>query len=294
MSVATELARIQTDRNTIRAKLVALGMADSTANLDTLAAAIEAIVDQGAVSVSIKEGESYTVPAGYHNGSGTVVAVGGGGGGSYTLQAKTVTPTKQQQSVVPDQGYYGLSAVTVGAIPANYQDVGSVTAGAADVLTGKVLVTADGTVTTGTMDNNGDVDVTLTGTVVTYTVPRGYHSGAGTVKIVLEDRTVTPTKAAQEITATVGKVLGKVTVEAIPEAYQDVTGVTATGADVLEGKTIVGSTGESVEGAMTNNGAVSATIDGLTTTSYTIPAGYHDGEGTVKLTDDIETSLAAI
>lgn len=292
MSVATELARIQTDRNTIRAKLVALGMADSTANLDTLAAAVEAIVDQGAVNVSIKEGESYTVPAGYHNGSGTVVAVGGSG--SYTLQAKTVTPTKQQQSVAPDQGYYGLSAVTVGAIPANYQDVGSVTAGAADVLTGKVLVTADGTVTTGTMVNNGDVDVTLTGTVVTYTIPKGYHSGAGTIKIVLEDRTVTPTKAAQEITAAAGKVLGKVTVEAIPEAYQDVTGVTATGADVLEGKTIVSSTGERVAGAMTNNGAVSAAIDGLTTTSYTIPAGYHTGEGTVKLTDDIETSLAAI
>ena len=45
---------------------------------------------------------------------------------------------------------------------------------------------------------------------------------------------------------------------------------------------------------MVNNGAVTATIDGLTTMSYTIPAGYHSGAGTVTLTDDIETALAAI
>ena len=45
---------------------------------------------------------------------------------------------------------------------------------------------------------------------------------------------------------------------------------------------------------MVNNGAVAGTIDGLITTSYTVPAGYHNGSGTVKLTDDIETALAAI
>lgn len=40
--------------------------------------------------------------------------------------------------------------------------------------------------------------------------------------------------------------------------------------------------------------AVSATIDGLTTLSYTIPAGYHNGSGKVSLTGDIEAALAAI
>ena len=39
---------------------------------------------------------------------------------------------------------------------------------------------------------------------------------------------------------------------------------------------------------------VCATIDGLTQTSYTVPAGYHSGSGTVRLTGDIETALAAI
>ena len=145
MSIATEISRIQSDRNTIRNKLIDFGLAESTANLDALAAAVDGIVNQGAVSATVQEGDTYTIPKGYHNGSGTVSGVAGGG--NYNLQSKSVTPTKQQQAVTPDAGYYGLSDVTVGASPAAYQDVSSVTAAAGDVLTGKMIVTADGTVT---------------------------------------------------------------------------------------------------------------------------------------------------
>lgn len=389
MSIATELTRLQTDRNTIRNKLVELGLAPSTANLDALAAAIEGIINRGAVSVTVQEGDTYTIPAGYHNGSGTVSGVAGGG--NYNLQSKSVTPTKKQQSVTPDSGYYGLSDVTVGAIPEAYQDVSSTTAAAGDVLSGKVFVLADGTVTTGTMPNNGAVAGTLSATSVSYTIPAGYHNGSGKVTITLETKTVTPTKATQEITPSSGKVLSKVTVNpipdnfidttdadalpgfilegstayvdgekvtgtmpnnattnklltaedptftipkgyhdgsgdvfinpetksvtptknaqtvapstgkvlssvsvaAIPAAYQDVTGVTAAAANVLDGKIIVDATGAEVEGTMPNNGNTSKTIDGLTTTSVSIPAGYTSG-GTVSLTDDIEQALAAI
>ena len=292
MSVATYISSIETSRNVIRNKLVELGMAASSDKLDKLATAIEGIVNQGAVNITVQEGDTYTIPAGYHNGNGTVSGVTGGG--NYTLQAKTATPTKKQQNITPDSGFYGLSGVTVAAIPEAYQDTSSVTATAADVLTGKVFVTAAGVVTPGEMINNGAVDKTLDVTTITYTIPKGYHSGSGKVKIVLETKTVTPTKSAQDITPTAGKVLSNVTVEAIPDKYQDVSGVTATAEHVLDGSFFVDSTGAKVEGTMPDKGAVTATIDGLTTTSYTIPAGKHNGSGKVTLTSDIENALAAI
>lgn len=182
MSVQTQITRIINDKVKIREKMISLGLATSTDNLDTLANSIEGIVNNGAVQAQVKEGESYTIPAGYHNGSGVIEGVGGGG--DYTLQAKTVTPTKQQQSVTSDNGYYGLSSVTVNPIPDNYQDVSDTTAVADDVLATKIFVAADGTITAGTMPNNGAINGTINGLdVTTYTIPRGYHSGAGIVAL---------------------------------------------------------------------------------------------------------------
>lgn len=219
MSIQTEITRLQNLRNELRTKLVALGLAVSTADLEDCVTAVEGVADNGAVSKTLDAvTKNYTVPKGYHNGSGTVQIVGEEktvtANGEYTptsgkvltkvtvsvenaptLQEKSVTPNKSAQSVTPDAGYDGLSKVTVGAIPNNYADIDCVTAGAADVLANKIIVNA---------------------------------------------------------------------------------------------------AGEEVAGTMVNNGAVSATIDGLNANSYTIPAGYHNGLGTVNLTDDIETALAAI
>ena len=252
----------------------------------------EGIINQGAISVTVKEGDTVTIPRGYHNGSGTIQGVAGGG--DYTLQVKEVTPTKNQQSITPDSGYYGMSAVTVKAIPEAYQDVSSVSAGAEHVLTGKIIVAADGTVTPGEMINNGAVDKTLDVTTITYTIPKGYHSGSGKVQIVLETKTVTPTTSQQNITPSSGKVLSEVIVEPIPSKYKDVSRVTADASKVLEGYKIVTADGYTVDGGISDKGAVTATIDGLTTTSYTIPKGYHNGSGTVSLSNDIENALAAI
>ena len=290
MSITTELARIQADRNTIRAKLVELGMATSADNLTKLAAAIEALIDRGAVSVEIKEGTSYTIPAGYHNGSGTVKAISDSAGDAeaYKTQAKTVTPTKKQQSVTPDTGYYALESVTVAPIPDAFQDVSAVTSAAGDVLTGKIFVTASGVATAGTMPNNGAVNKTLDGTTISYTIPKGYHSGTGTVKITLEEKTVTPTKSAQTVTPSTGKVLSKVTVEAIPAEYIETGDATATAEKILEGETAYAG-GEKVTGTMENHGAVSQTLN-TTTTSYTVPKGYHSGAGKVSITTETKSA----
>lgn len=290
MSIQTEISRIQAARDTLRTKAVELKISAGTERLDELAEDYNGIQNRGGVTVKVKEGETYTIPKGYHDGTGTVSGVAGGG--SYTLQSKQVTPTKKPQQVTPDEGYYGLSDVSVQAIPAQYQDTSSVTATAADVLTGKVIVTSDGSVTTGEMANNGAVDKTLDTSTPSYTVPAGYHSGTGAVKVVLEEKQATPTKAEQSITPGPGKVLSKVIVEPIPANYVDTADADATAADLLTGKTAYVD-GEKVAGSMANNGSVSGEIDGLSATTYEVPAGYTSG-GTVSLTGDIESALADI
>lgn len=95
--------------------------------------------NQGAVSGAIDDlGTPYTVPAGYHDGSGTVsvdsteaakIIPGNiksgveilGVTGDYTgeeikAQSKTATPYTTQQTVLPDTGFDYLSQVTVEAI----------------------------------------------------------------------------------------------------------------------------------------------------------------------------------
>lgn len=97
--------------------------------------------NNGAVSGEISTvDEQYTIPQGYHDGSGkaqiapteqtkiipeniregiTILGVEGTMSGTEDAipQAKTVTPSTTEQTVLPDTGYNYLSQVTVAAIP---------------------------------------------------------------------------------------------------------------------------------------------------------------------------------
>ena len=136
----------------------------------------------------------------------------------------------------------------------------------------------------------------------TYTFEAGYYKGGsitgvpggGSYDLVTVDP-VTPTKSEQVITAgDAGYGLSSVTVLPIPTQYQDVSDVNVPAEYVLSPYVFVDKEGTVTPGAMPDNGAASGQIDGLSKTSYAIPKGYHDGNGTVTLTDDIENALADI
>lgn len=96
------------------------------------------MTNNGAVAGIIDDLTAYTIPAGYHDGSGTVSVdstesakiipgnikegveilgvTGTYTGEGVTAQSKTATPYTTQQTILPDSGYDYLSQVTVEAI----------------------------------------------------------------------------------------------------------------------------------------------------------------------------------
>lgn len=185
MSVADNIARLTDIRNRQREKLAGMNLVDSTAKFEAITQALEGIEVHGAIYKEVQEDGSYTIPAGYHNGGGKVVGVAGGG--NYKLApVQEVTPKKSLQNISPtDYGnYYGLAGVTVLPIPPEFQDVTDVTAEAKQVLSGKVFVDSEGTVTAGTMPKIDAVTASFDGiTTPSYTIPEGYHNGEGTVSL---------------------------------------------------------------------------------------------------------------
>lgn len=73
--------------------------------------------------------------------------------------------------------------------------------------------------------------------------------------------------------------------------FYDTSGATASSGDILNGKSVFLGSG-SVIGTMTDNGAVSGSIakaDG----AYTIPAGFHNGSGSVRISKEEQAKLVS-
>lgn len=101
-----------------------------------------------ATELNVSSNGTYTPASGqYYN----RVVVATDSQAEFNLQTKQVTPTTSPQSVTPDEGYNGLSSVTVQGIPSNYADITNVTAEVGDVLSGETFVDSTGASKTGTL-----------------------------------------------------------------------------------------------------------------------------------------------
>ena len=90
-----------------------------------------------------------------------------------TLQNKTITPTKSEQTIQADAGYDGLESVKVEAIPPEYIDTTSGTATGADILKGKTAY-AKGALITGTLTASS-ITIAVNGTTSSETTGTLYN-----------------------------------------------------------------------------------------------------------------------
>lgn len=184
---------------------------------------------------------------------------------------------------------FNLNQRYSGGLPDGYHDTSQVTAAAGDIKSGKKIVDAAGEIINGSMPVNGTTGGTISTKDATVNIPAGYTTG-GSVSISSTERAkIIADNIKQGVT-----ILGVDGSAGVPSGYHDTSQVTAAAGDVITGKKIVNASGAVVNGTMPNNGAVSGSINGMVASSYNVPAGYHNGSGSVTLTGDIETALAAI
>lgn len=158
---------------------------------------------------------------------------------TFNTQTKTVTPTESTQTISPDNGYNGLSSVTVNPISSTYIGSAVPTKGATTITPNSKSQTAisSGTYATGNIIVSAvpteTKSITANGT---YTPSNGKYFSSVNVNVVgdafdTQSKSVTPTESEQIVTPDAGyDGLSSVTVGAISSTYvgSDVTRKSAT------------------------------------------------------------------
>ena len=215
---------------------------------------------------TLTPGNSYTIAKGYHDGTGIVTApalkdLTFGTADDYEILAGETAyvngvevtgtmpnNTAEQKTLQPGEsttialGYHdGTGTVSVPTLATLTPG----TAEAKEILTGETAY-VNGNKVTGTMPNNGNINVTLNAGEST-TIAKGYHNGSGTVKV---------------------------------NSLASMTPGTADATEILSGETAYVN-GTKVTGTMPNNTAEQKTLNPGET--YSIAKGYHDGTGNVSV-----------
>ena len=185
--------------------------------------------NRGAVSQTLNAGGSYTIPEGYHNGSGKITASSlasqtqGNATASQILSGKTAWVNgKKITGTMTNQGAKSTTLKAGGSytIPAGYHNgSGKITASslssqtpgtatASQILSGKTAW-VEGKKITGTMTNQGAKSTTLNAGG-SYTIPAGYHNGSGKITASsLSSQTQANATAAQILKGKTAWVNGK-------------------------------------------------------------------------------------
>lgn len=226
----------------------------ATATADT-GPIVGTMPNNGAVTIT-PSATLQIIPAGYHNGSGSVPAV--------VVPAANVLAGTTIAGTAGTMSNNGTVSITPSASPqgigAGYHNglgtVAAVTVPPANVLTGTTIAG-----TAGTMPNRGAVAITPS--TVTQTIIAGYHNGSGSVA---GDADLIAANIKNGI-----NLFNVIGTAPIPSG-------TAVAANVLTGTTFSNTSSVGLSGSMANNGTVGITPS---TSTQTIAAGYHSGSGTV-------------
>ena len=239
------------------------------------------MANNGAISSTISAGGSYTIPAGYHNGSGKVSATANSGNASTSQVLSGATfysnsATKQTGSMTNNGAVSG--SVGVGGsytIPAGYHNGSGKVSGptldgnasAANVLSGSTFYSNNGTKQTGTMVDRNQSSITYTSSNPTpVQVADAWFcdpNSDGVKRLCFRTKGIDGYYGSNVLVSRPLTDFG-----------------TATADQVKSGASFTSTSGVTISGTMPNNGAISATI--APGGSYTIPAGYHNGSGVVS------------